>query len=117
MRIIRRIPSRAATLPINMRTNLDELGCSEEITSFVLLLGMTINMNGTSIMHMVAVTFIATSAGIPITPSTLVIMAVLTICAAAGTPAIPVAGTTMIFTVMAGLGFTTEKCQIGRAHV
>ena len=109
--------SSAATLPINMRTNLDELGCSEEITSFVLPLGMTINMNGTSIMHMVAVTFIATSAGIPITPSTLVIMAVLTICAAAGTPAIPVAGTTMIFTVMAGLGFTTEACLVGYALV
>lgn len=109
--------SSAATLPINMRTNLDELGCSEEITSFVLPLGMTINMNGTSIMHMVAVTFIATSAGIPITPATLVVMAVLTICAAAGTPAIPVAGTTMIFTVMAGLGFTTEACLVGYALV
>ena len=68
-------------------------------------------------MHMVAVTFIATSAGIPITLPTLVIMAVLTICAAAGTPAIPVAGTTMIFTVMAGLGFTTEACLVGYALV
>ncbi|MBS6397658.1 MAG: dicarboxylate/amino acid:cation symporter [Clostridiales bacterium] len=109
--------SSAATLPINTRTNLDELGCSEEITSFILPLGMTINMNGTSIMHMVAVTFIATTAGIEITPSILVVMALLTICASAGTPAIPVAGTTMIFTVMAGLGFTTDACLLGYALV
>lgn len=109
--------SSAATLPINTKTNLEELGCSEEITSFVLPLGMTINMNGTSIMHMIAVTFIATSAGLSITPATLVVAALLTICAAAGTPAIPVAGTTMISTVLLGLGFNTEACFIGYALV
>ena len=109
--------SSAATLPINTKTNLEELGCSHEITSFTLPLGMTVNMNGTSIMHMIAVTFIATSAGINITPANILVMAILTICAAAGTPAIPVAGTTMIFTVMAGLGFTTEACIIGYALV
>ncbi|MFR5583008.1 MAG: cation:dicarboxylate symporter family transporter [[Clostridium] scindens] len=36
------------------------MGCSDEITSFVLPTGMTINMNGTTVMHMFAVTFIAT---------------------------------------------------------
>ena len=39
--------SSAACLPLNTRTCLDELGCSQEITSFVLPTGMTINMNGT----------------------------------------------------------------------
>lgn len=111
------VNSSAATLPLNTRTNLDELGCSEEITSFVLPLGMTINMNGTSIMHMVAVTFIATAAGFDVTPANMILMAVLTICASAGTPAIPVAGTTMIFTVLSGLGFTTEACMMGYALV
>lgn len=109
--------SSAACLPMNTRTNIDELGCSEEITSFVLPTGMTINMNGTTVMHMFAVTFIATAAGIEITPMNMVVMAFLSICAAAGTPAIPIAGTTMIFTVLSGMGWTTEACMIGYALV
>lgn len=109
--------SSAACLPLNTRTCLDELGCSKEVTSFVLPTGMTINMNGTTVMHMFAVTFIATSAGIEVTPANMIVMALLSICAAAGTPAIPIAGTTMIFTVLSGMGWTTEACLIGYALI
>lgn len=109
--------SSAACLPLNTRTCIDELGCSEEITSFVLPTGMTINMNGTTVMHMFAVTFIATAAGIHVTPANMAVMAFLSICAAMGTPAIPVAGTTMIFTVLSGMGWTSELCMIGYALV
>ena len=109
--------SSAACLPLNVRTCNEELGCNEEISSFVLPTGMTINMNGTTVMHMFAVTFIATSAGIDVTPANLVVMAFLSICAAMGTPAIPIAGTTMIFTVLSGMGWTTETCLIGYALV
>lgn len=109
--------SSAACLPLNTRTCIDELGCSEEITSFVLPTGMTINMNGTTVMHMFAVTFIATAAGIDVTPANMVVMAFLSICAAAGTPAIPIAGTTMIFTVLSGMGWTNELCLIGYSLV
>ena len=109
--------SSAACIPLNTRTCKEELGCSDEITSFVLPTGMTINMNGTTVMHMFAVTFIATSAGIDVTPANLIVMAFLSICAAAGTPAIPIAGTTMIFTVLSGMGWTTDACLIGYALV
>ena len=109
--------SSAATLPLNKKTCIKELGCSDEITNFVLPTGMTINMNGTTVMHMMAITFIATSAGIDITPSQLVIAAFLSICTAMGTPAIPVAGTTMIFAILNGLGFNSELCMIGYALV
>ncbi len=78
---------------------------------------MTINMNGTAIMHMIAVTFIATAAGIDITPANLALAALLAVAAAAGTPAIPVAGTTMIFTVLTGLGFTSDAVFLGYALV
>ena len=60
--------SSAATLPLNTKTCTEELGCSKEISSFVLPTGMTINMNGTTAMHMIAITFIATAAGIDIKP-------------------------------------------------
>ncbi len=111
------VNSSAATLPINTKTCEEELGCSKEITSFVLPTGMTINMNGTTVMHMFAVTFIATAAGIHVTPANMIVMAFLSICAAAGTPAIPIAGTTMIFTVLSGMGWTNELCLIGYALV
>lgn len=111
------VNSSAATLPINTKTNLEELGNSEEITSFVLPTGMTINMNGTTMMHMMAVTFIATAAGINVTPANMISMALISICAAAGTPAIPVAGTTMIYTVLSGMGWTTDACMMGYALV
>lgn len=107
----------AATLPLNTRTCTEELGCSEEISSFVLPTGMTINMNGTTAMHMIAVTFIATAAGIDIKPSTLALAAFLSICTAMGTPAIPVAGTTMVYVVMTGLGMSSELCMIGYSLV
>ena len=97
--------SSAACLPLNTRTWLDELGCSQEITSFVLPTGMTINMNGTTVMHMFAVTFIATASGF------------LSICAAMGCPAIPIAGTTLIVTILSGMGWTSDLCMIAYALV
>lgn len=109
--------SSAATLPLNTKVCVEELGCTEEISSFVLPTGMTINMNGTTAMHMIAVTFIATAAGIDIKPSTLVLAAFLSICTAMGTPAIPVAGTTMVYVVMTGLGLSSELCMIGYSLV
>lgn len=109
--------SSVATLPLNTKTCINELGCTEEISSFVLPTGMTINMNGTTAMHMIAITFIATAAGIDITPSTLVVAAFLSICTAMGCPAIPVAGTTMVYVIMSGLGMTSELCMIGYSLV
>lgn len=90
-----------------------KLGYSKDITSFVLPTGMTVNMNGTTAMHMIAITFIAAAAGVKITPVTLMLTAFLSICTAIGTPAIPVAGTTMVYVVMMGLGLNSELCMIG----
>lgn len=109
--------SSAATLPLNTRTCIDELGCSEEISSFILPTGMTINMNGTTAMHICAITFIGTAAGMDVTPAVLAMAAFLSICTAVGTPAIPVAGTTMVYVVMMGLGFNSDLCLIGYSLV
>lgn len=109
--------SSAATLPLNRKVCIEELGCSDEISSFVLPTGMTINMNGTTAMHMMAITFIATAAGVNITPAQLATAAFLSICVAMGTPAIPVAGTTLIFVIMSGLGLSSEMCLVGYALV
>ena len=73
---------------------MEELGCSKEISILHFQWEWTINMNGTTAMHMVAITSVATAAGINITPTQLITAAFLSICVAMGTPAIPVvAGT------------------------
>ena len=73
--------------------------------------------NGTTAMHMIAITFIATAAGVEITPMTLVLTAFLSICTAVGIPAIPVAGTTMVYVVIMGLGLNSELGMIGYSLV
>ena len=55
--------SSAATLPLNRKTVTEELGVSDEIASFTLPLGMTVNMDGTAIMQVIAAIFVAASSG------------------------------------------------------
>lgn len=103
--------SSAATLPLNMKTCMEELGCPEEVTSFVMPTGMTVHMNGTTAMQIIAVTFIATAAGLDMTPSMLVVAALISISCAFGTPPIPAAGTTLVYVVMLGIGLNTPLCM------
>lgn len=100
--------SSAATLPLNMETTTKEFGVSEKIASFVLPLGMTINMNGTAIMQVIATTFIAGCAGYDVKLSTLIVVALLALIASAGTPAAPGAGAIILFTILSGVGYTND---------
>lgn len=100
--------SSAATLPLNLDTAVNELGVKEEIASFVLPLGMTVNMDGTAIMQVIATIFIAGCAGYQITVPTLLTIAALAIVASIGTPAAPGAGAVILFTILSGVGFNNE---------
>lgn len=97
--------SSAATLPLNTKTTTEELGVSEDIASFILPLGMTINMNGTAIMQVIAAIFIATSAGYDVTIGNIVVIALLALISSVGTPAAPGAGAIILFTVLTGMGY------------
>lgn len=59
--------SSAATLPLNRKTTVEELGVHDQIASFVLPLGMTVNMDGTAIMQVIAAMFVAVSSGYKVT--------------------------------------------------
>lgn len=100
--------SSAATLPLNTKTTIDELGVSEDIASFILPLGMTVNMNGTAIMQVIATIFIATSAGYNVTAGNIVIIALIALIASVGTPAAPGAGAIILFTVLSGMGYNND---------
>ncbi|WP_243176128.1 dicarboxylate/amino acid:cation symporter [Clostridium cadaveris] len=104
--------SSAATLPLNTKTTVEEMGVNEEITSFVLPLGMTINMNGTAIMQVIAAIFIASSAGYEVTVGSIVIIALLALIASVGTPAAPGAGAIILFTVLTGMGYQNDAAVL-----
>ena len=104
--------SSAATLPLNMDTNTEELGVDPQIASFVLPLGMTINMDGTAIMQVVATLFIAGCSGYDVSVFQLVIIMVLALIASMGTPAAPGAGAVILFTILSGVGFSGEQALI-----
>ena len=100
--------SSAATLPLNLKTTTEELGVHEEIASFVLPLGMTVNMDGTAIMQVIATIFIAGCAGYELSFPTLLLIGVLAIIASVGTPAAPGAGAVILFTILSSVGFDNE---------
>lgn len=104
--------SSAATLPLNLDTNTKELGVDKQIASFVLPLGMTINMDGTAIMQVIATLFIAGCGGYDVSAFQLVIIMVLALIASMGTPAAPGAGAVILFTILSGVGFTGEQALI-----
>ena len=104
--------SSAATLPMNLDVCKKELGVDPEIASFVLPLGMTINMDGTAIMQVIATLFIAGCGGYDVTVFQLVIIMALALIASMGTTAAPGAGAVILFTNLSGVGFTGDLALI-----
>ena len=104
--------SSAATLPLNLDTTTKDLGVDHQIASFVLPLGMTINMDGTAIMQVIATLFIAGCGGYNVSVFQLVVIMVLALIASAGTPAAPGAGAVILFTILSGVGFTGDQALI-----
>ena len=100
--------SSAATLPLNRKTTVEELGVSDDIASFTLPLGMTINMNGTAIMQVIAAIFIASSSGYDVTIGSITIISLLALIASIGTPAAPGAGAIILFTILTGMGYNND---------
>ena len=105
--------SSAATLPLNIKVCEEEFGVDESIASFVLPLGMTINMDGTAIMQVIATLFLAGVGGYQVNVLSLVLIMVLALIASAGTPAAPGAGAVILFTILSGVGFTGEAAMMG----
>ena len=99
--------SSVGTLPINMECT-EKLGASREVTSFVLPLGATINMDGTAIYQGVCSVFIASCFGITLNfPQMLTIVLTATL-ASIGTAGVPGAGMVMLAMVLSSVGLPVE---------
>ena len=100
--------SSAATLPVTMERCEDHLGISEEGSSFVLPLGATINMDGTSLYQAVAAVFIAQVFGIDLDLTQQLTIVLTATLASIGAAAVPGAGLVMLGIVLGAINVPAE---------
>ena len=100
--------SSAATLPVTMERCEDHLGVSEEVSSFVLPLGATINMDGTSLYQAVAAVFIAQAYGMDLDMGQQLTIVLTATLASIGAAAVPGAGMVMLVIVLGAIGVDPE---------
>jgi Na+/H+-dicarboxylate symporter len=100
--------SSAATLPVTMERCEDHLGVSEEVSSFVLPLGATINMDGTSLYQAVAAVFIAQAYSMDLDMGQQLTIVLTATLASIGAAAVPGAGMVMLVIVLGAIGVPTE---------
>ena len=100
--------SSAATLPVTMERCEDHLGVSDEVSSFVLPLGATINMDGTSLYQAVAAVFIAQAYGLDLDMEQQLTIVLTATLASIGAAAVPGAGMVMLVIVLGAIGVPSE---------
>ena len=109
--------SSAATLPVTMERVEEHIGVDKEVSSFVLPVGATINMDGTSLYQAVAAVFIAQALGFDLTLQDQLIIVLTALLASIGSAAVPGAGMVMLVIVLEAIGFPADKLAIGLALI
>ena len=92
--------SSSATLPVTMERVEKHLGVNEEVSSFVLPLGATVNMDGTSLYQGVAAVFIAQALGLDLTLTDQIMILLTALLASIGSAGVPGAGMVMLIIVL-----------------
>ena len=109
--------SSAATLPVTMERVEEHIGVDKEVSSFVLPVGATINMDGTSLYQGVAAVFIAQALGFPLDLGGQLTIVLTALLASIGSAAVPGAGMVMLVIVLEAIGFPADKLAIGLALI
>ena len=104
--------SSAATIPVTLKTVQDELGVNKNVSSFVIPVGATINMDGTAIMQGMATVFIAQMSGIDLSLFQYVQVVILAVVTSIGTAAVPSAGTITLVIILQQFGLPLEAIGI-----
>jgi Na+/H+-dicarboxylate symporter len=104
--------SSAATIPVTLKTVQDELGINKNVSSFVIPVGATINMDGTAIMQGMATVFIAQMSGIDLTLFQYIQVVILAVVTSIGTAAVPSAGTITLVIILQQFGLPLEAIGI-----
>ena len=109
--------SSSATLPVTMECVEERLGVSEEVTSFVVPVGATINMDGTALYQGVAAVFIAQMFGIDLTLGQQLTIVLTATLASIGTAGVPGVGMIMLVIVLQSLKMPAEVMTAGVAVI
>ncbi len=109
--------SSAATLPVTMERVEEHLGVDTEVASFVLPVGATINMDGTSLYQGVAAVFISQALGFHLTFGDQLTIVLTALLASIGSAAVPGAGMVMLVIVLEAIGFPPDKLAVGLALI
>ncbi|MFM1877811.1 MAG: hypothetical protein RLZZ241_677 [Bacteroidota bacterium] len=109
--------SSAATLPVTMERVEEHIGVDKEVSSFVLPVGATINMDGTSLYQGVAAVFIAQALGFHLDFGDQLTIILTALLASIGSAAVPGAGMVMLVIVLESIGFPADKLAIGLALI
>lgn len=109
--------SSAATLPVTMERVEEHIGVDKEVSSFVLPVGATINMDGTSLYQAVAAVFIAQALSFDLSFTDQLMIILTALLASIGSAAVPGAGMVMLVIVLESVGFPAEKLAIGLALI
>ena len=104
--------SSSATLPVTMKCVKENVKVSNEVSSFVLPLGSTVNMDGTALYECAGVIFIAQVLGVDLTLNEQIIIVFTALLASIGAAGIPSAGLVMIFIVTSAVGLTDPQVGI-----
>ena len=104
--------SSAATIPVTLKTVQDDLGVNKNVSSFVVPVGATINMDGTAIMQGMATIFIAQMSGIDLTFFQYIQVVILAVVTSIGTAAVPSAGTITLVIILQQFGLPLEAIGI-----
>ncbi len=99
--------SSSATLPLTLDAVEKKAGVSNKISSFVLPMGATVNMDGTALYECAGVLFIAQALGIDLSFSQQLVVVMTALLASIGAAGVPSAGLVMIFIVLEAVGITT----------
>ena len=100
--------SSAATIPVTLKTVTDDLGVKRDVSSFVVPVGATINMDGTAIMQGLATMFIASTVGVDLSLVQYGQIVLLAIVTSIGTAAVPSAGTVTLALILGSLGLPLD---------
>lgn len=109
--------SSAATLPVTMERVEEHIGVDKEVSSFVLPVGATINMDGTSLYQAVAAVFIFQALGLDLTFADQITIVLTALLASIGSAAVPGAGMVMLVIVLESVGLPPELLPIGLALI
>ncbi len=109
--------SSAATLPVTMERVEEHIGVDKEVSSFVLPVGATINMDGTSLYQGVAAVFIAQALSFDLTLADQLTIVLTALLASIGSAAVPGAGMVMLVIVLESVGFPPDKFAVGLALI